>query len=87
MLRHSTLGERMGRGSFSVDGTVVRDAVDLSPIMVRLPSGGPSVRINRRPPISDRYADRGTVRYTGHIDTVHVDPGPQPADTPVLLRP
>ena len=85
VLRYSALGERKGRGSFSVNGQLLRDAVDLSPTMVRLPSGGLSVGINRRRPISERYADRGTFRYTGAIDSVHIEPGPQPADTPMLL--
>ena len=85
MLLHSALGERTGRGSFSVNGQLVRDAVDLPPTMVRLPSGGLSVGINRRRPISERYADRGTFRYTGSIESLHIEPGAQPADTPMLL--
>ncbi len=79
------LGERKGCGSFSVSGTVVRDAVDLSPPMVRRTSGGLSVGINRRRPISDRYADRGNFRDIGTIDAVHIEPGPRPADTPMLV--
>ncbi len=84
-LRHAALGERKGQGAFSLNGQVVRSAVDLSPTIVRLPSGGLSVGVNRRRPISDRYADRGSFRYSGKIDRVHITPGEQPADTPMLL--
>ena len=85
VLTYSALGNRKGRACFSVNGQLVRDAVDLSPTIVRLPSGGLSVGINRRRPISDRYADRGTFRYSGRIIRVDITPGPQPADTPMLL--
>jgi arylsulfatase len=85
ILRYSATGERRGQGVFSLNGQVVRDMVDLSPTMVRLPSGGLSVGINRRSPISDRYRDRGTFRYSGRIETVRIEPGPQPADTPMQL--
>ncbi len=50
--------------------------------------GGPTGVMNlqdRRRPISDRYAERGTFRYSGQIDAVRIEPGPQPADTPMLL--
>jgi arylsulfatase len=84
-LRYSATGGRKGQGAFSLNGQLVRDAVDLSPTLVRLPSGGLSVGINRRSPISARYRDRGTFRYSGQISTVRIEPGPQPADTPMLL--
>ena len=85
VLRFNALGERKGCGSFEVNGQRWRDAVDLSPTMVRLPSGGLSVGINWRRPISERYAHRGTFRYSGAIDSVHIEPGRQSADTPMLL--
>ena len=84
-LRYSATGGRKGQGGFSLNGQLVRDAVDLSPTLVRLPSGGLSVGINRRSPISARYRDRGTFRYSGQISTVRIEPGRQPADTPMLL--
>ena len=85
VLQHVALGSRKGRGDCTLNGEVVRDAIDMSPTIVRLPSGGLSVGINRRRPISDRYADRGSFRYTGQIDRVRIVPGAQPADTPMLL--
>ena len=53
--------------------------------MVRLPSGGLSVGINKRRAISERYADRGAFRYSGQIDRVRLEPGDQPADSPMVL--
>jgi arylsulfatase A-like enzyme len=84
-LRYSAIGGRKGQGRFRINGQPVSDAVDLSPTLVRLPSGGLSVGINRRTPISDRYRDRGTFPYSGQISSVRIEPGPQPADTPMQL--
>jgi arylsulfatase len=85
VLRYKALGQRKGAGDFYLNGVVVHEAADLSPTLVRLPSGGLDVGINRRQPISERYADRGTFRYTGVIEVVRIEPGPQPLDTPMLI--
>ena len=85
VLDYRALGERKGQGHFTLNGRVVFDAADLSPTMVRLPSGGLSVGINKRRSISERYADRGAFRYSGRIDVVRLEPGAQPADSPMVL--
>jgi arylsulfatase len=85
VLDYRALGDRKGQGHFILNGRVVFDAADLSPTMVRLPSGGLSVGINKRRAISDRYATRGNFAYTGHIDVVRLEPGTQPADSPMVL--
>jgi arylsulfatase A-like enzyme len=85
VLDYRALGDRKGQGHFTLNGRVAFDAADLSPTMVRLPSGGLSVGINKRRAISDRYATRGTFAYTGHIDVVRLEPGAQPADSPMVL--
>ena len=84
-LRHCALGSRQGRGDLWLNGQVVHEAVNLSPTIVRLPSGGLSVGLNRRRPVSERYAHRGPFRYNGVIDQITITPGAQPADTPMLL--
>jgi arylsulfatase len=85
VLDYTALGGRKGRGRFTLNGAVVLAGADLSPTLVRLPSGGLSVGLNRRRAISARYADRGSFRYGGRIEVVRIEPGPQPADTPMLL--
>ncbi|HZZ13434.1 MAG TPA: sulfatase-like hydrolase/transferase, partial [Paraburkholderia sp.] len=85
VLHYHALGQRKGTGDVHLNGVAVREAVDLSPTLVRLPSGGMDVGINRRQPVSERYAERGTFRYSGQIETVRIEPGTQPADTPMLI--
>ena len=85
VLDYRALGGRKGQGRITLNGRVEADAADLSPTLVRLPSGGLSVGINKRHAISERYAARGTFRYSGRIDVVRIEPGAQPSDTPMLL--
>ena len=84
VLNYRALGDRKGQGHFSLNGWVVA-AAELSPTLVRLPSGGLSVGINKRRAISERYAHRGVFRYSGRIDRVRLEPGAQPADSPMVL--
>lgn len=85
VLNFSALGGRKGQGKIMLNGHTAVEAADLSPTIVRLPSGGLSVGINRRRAVSDRYASRGTFRYSGSINVVRLEPGPQPTDTPMVL--
>ncbi len=85
VLEYRALGERKGRGTLILNGRVMYPQADLSPTLVRLPSGGLSVGINRRQAVSSRYADRGTFRYAGTIDRVRIEPGAQAPGTPMLI--
>ncbi|MFM6992768.1 MAG: arylsulfatase [Rhodoferax sp.] len=85
VLTYKALGDRKGQGHFTLNGKVVVAEADLSPTLVRLPSGGLSVGINKRRAISERYADHGAFRYSGRIDRVRIEPGAQPADLPMVL--
>ncbi|OYU98920.1 MAG: arylsulfatase [Burkholderiales bacterium PBB5] len=84
-LDYRALGNRKGEGRFSLNGQAVREGVDLSPTMVRLPSGGMSVGISRRQAVSERHAHRGAFSYTGTIASVRIEPGPQAPGTPMLI--
>ncbi len=84
-LDYRALGERKGQGHFTLNGRVVCEGADLSPTLVRLPSGGLSVGINKRHPISHRYADRGAFAYNGRIDVARLEPGKQAPDSPMVL--
>lgn len=85
VLDYRALGDRKGQGTFTLNGQLLHAHVDLSPTLVRLPSGGLSVGLNRRQAVSARYADRGTFRYTGVIDRVRIEPGLQAPGTPMLI--
>jgi len=79
------LGGRRARGSLRLNGDLCHEAVELSPTIVRVPSGGLTVGLNRRQAVSERYADRGIFRYTGGIAHVRIVPGPQAPDSAVTL--
>ncbi|CAN7776368.1 arylsulfatase [Cupriavidus necator] len=84
-LDYRALGERKGRGHFTLNGQAVIEAAELSPTPVRLPSGGLDVGINRRQPISQRIAGRGGFRYSGQIEIVRLMPGEPAPDSPLVL--
>ena len=84
-LDYQALGERKGRGTFKLNDWVMHAQADLSPTLVRLPSGDLSVGPNRRQAVRERYADRGTSRYAGSIDHVRIEPGAQAPGTPMLI--
>ena len=86
VLHFRALGNRRGQGDFTLNGVAVLGAVDLSPTLVRLPSGGLSVGISRRQAVSQRYADRGSFRYSGRIDRVRLAPGQQAPGTPMVIN-
>jgi arylsulfatase len=85
VLGYTALGQRRGQGRASLNGMTIHGAAELSPTMVRLPSGGLTVGLNRRQAISARYAGRGSFRYTGRIERVRIEPGPQAPDTPMVI--
>ena len=85
VLDYRALGGRKGQGQITLNGHIACESADLSPTMVRLPSGGLSVGINKRRAISDRYAARGTFAYTGLIHRVRLEPGDQPTDSPMVM--
>jgi hypothetical protein len=77
VLDYSAIGERKGQGRVTLNNHVAQACADLSPTMVRVPSGGLTVGLNRRQSVSMRYADRGVFRYTGSITRARIVPGPQ----------
>ncbi|WP_293188454.1 arylsulfatase [Ottowia sp.] len=85
LLDYRALGERRGEADVSLNSRRCHAAVDLSPTMVRVPSGGLTVGLNRREAISPRYAGRGVFRYSGRIEGVRIEPGAQAPHTPMNL--
>ena len=85
VLEFKALGERRGEGRFMLNGAECAAGVALSPTLVRVPSGGLTVGLNRRQSVSLRYADRGSFRYTGRIARVRIEPGEQAPGTPMVI--
>lgn len=85
VLDYRALGQRRGQGDIRLNGQPRHQAVELSPTLVRLPSGGLNVGLSRRQAVSERYAQRGSFPYTGAIDRVRIVPGPQASDTPMMI--
>ena len=85
VLDFKALGERKGEGTFTLNGQACASGIELSPTLVRIPSGGLTVGLNRRQSVSQRYADRGNFGYTGSIDRVRIEPGKQAPGTPMVI--
>lgn len=85
VLEYRAVGARQGRGRVLLNGEVQQQEADLSPTLVRLPSGGLNVGLNRRQSVSTRYEDRGEFPYSGAIAGVRIEPGAQAADTPMVI--
>ena len=79
------LGKRQGVGRIILNAREVVTATPMSPTIGRLPCEGIDVGIDRRQPASARYAAFGTFRYTGVIDFVRVQPGPQAPGTVINM--
>ena len=83
-LDYRAVGARRGEGRIIMNGKELYRAVDLSPTLVRVPSGGLNVGISRRQAVSERYADCGAFRYSGRIDFVRIVPGEQAPDSAIV---
>lgn len=85
VLDYQARGDRKGSGTVTLNGQTCHANAAMSPTMVRLPSGGLTLGLNRRQPISPRYADRGVFRYPGRIGALTIEPGPQAPGSPMLI--
>jgi arylsulfatase len=83
-LDYLAVGGRRGEGTVRHNGQEVGRSVDLSPTLVRLPSGGLSIGLSRRQAVSERYEHRGRFSYTGRIDGLRIEPGPKAPDSKVI---
>jgi arylsulfatase len=81
-LRHEALGERVGRGTIAMNGERVA-TVDMSPTTILgLGVGeGLDVGVDRKLPVSERYAGGGAWPYTGRVECVMIEPGAQAPDS------
>lgn len=81
LLDYRAAGKRQGFGQLLVDGEEAVPATSMSPTIVRLPSEGIDIGIDRRQPASKVYAKFGAFRYTNAIDWVRLKPGAQAPGT------
>jgi arylsulfatase A-like enzyme len=86
VLEYRALGARKGSGRISLNGVEQVAETEMSPTLGRLPHEGLDVGVDRRWHTSERYAKRGAFRYSGMIERVQVEPGPQAAGS-IFNRP
>lgn len=79
------LGQRQGHSDLSLNGQAWVTGVNMSPTLVRIPSGGLTVGMSRRQSVSERYASLGTFNYTGIVRQLRIVPGPQAPDSPMEI--
>jgi arylsulfatase len=83
-LDYRAVGGRRGEATIHLNGRSVCTAMDLSPTLVRLPSGGLSIGLSRRQAVSERFEHRGRFAYAGRIDSLRIEPGPKAPDSRVI---
>jgi arylsulfatase len=81
-LRHRALGQRRGEGIVSINGDVVA-TVDMSPTTILGLGVGEGLDIgcDRRLHVTSHYGGVGACFYTGTVDFVRIEPGPQAPDS------
>jgi hypothetical protein len=84
-LNYRALGARRGEAHITLNGQPVCVALDMSPTLLRIPSGGLNIGVSRRQAVSERYADRGRFAYSGRIESVRIEPGAQAPDSKVIV--
>ena len=81
----TALGQRQGEANFLLNDLPVISHVTLAPTILRLPSGGLDVGINRRQAISERIAHRDGFAYNGQIHVVSIIPGEAAPGSPLVM--
>jgi len=81
LLEYRALGKRQGSGRLVLNGQEIIPETAMSPTIVRLPSEGVDIGIDRRQPASKRYAKFGAFKYSNVIDWVRLEPGAQAPGT------
>jgi hypothetical protein len=77
LLDFRALGKRQGSGQLFLNGREIIPETPMSPTIVRLPSEGIDIGIDRRQPASKRYAKFGAFKYSNEIAWVSLEPGDQ----------
>lgn len=81
LLDYRAVGKRQGFGALLIDGREAVAMTSMSPTIVRLPSEGIDIGIDRRQPASKAYAKFGAFKYSNDIEWVRVEPGAQATGT------
>jgi len=80
-LDYCALGKRQGSGRLLLNDKEVMPETPMSPTIVRLPSEGIDIGVDRRQPASKNYAQFGCFKYSNEINWVRLDPGAQAPGT------
>ena len=81
-LGHRALGQRRGEGRVSINGALVA-TIDMSPTTILGLGVGEGLDIgrDRRLHVTSRYGGEGACVYSGRVDFVRIEPGPQAPDS------
>ena len=81
-LRHRALGKRRGEGAIVVNGEVAA-RIDMSPTTILGLGVGEGLDVgrDRRLHVTSRYGGQGACVYSGTVDYVRIEPGPQAPDS------
>ena len=81
-LRHRALGKRRGEGAIVVNGEVAA-RIDMSPTTILGLGVGEGLDVgrDRRLHVTSRYGGQGACAYSGTVDYVRIEPGPQAPDS------
>ena len=77
VLEYRALGQRRGEGRLLVNGVEAVPYTGMSPTIIGIHVEGIDIGMDRRQRVSHRYASKRTFPYSGTIDRVVIEPGPQ----------
>jgi arylsulfatase len=82
VLSHRALGDRKGSGTLSMNGRII-DVLDMSPTTILGLGVGEGLDIgcDRKLHVSALYGGHGSFPYSGSVEWLRIEPGPQPADS------
>ncbi len=78
---YQALGQRRGQGRLWINGVQVIPFTEMSPTLMGVHVEGIDIGLDRRQRVSHRYAAQRSFAYTGTIDRVVIEPGPQAPDS------
>ena len=83
--KYHALGQRQGASDIGLNLKTWVAGMNMSPTLVRIPSGGLTVGMSRRQSVSERLDHHGTFTYQGKLQYMAITPGAQAPDSPMNI--